>query len=174
MRLAATLLSCLGDNFDVNQPQCSSFICSFLFSIQFSMWPLLSGLLVKRERFDWPRPILAPQLTWKISPFNCKSLQRIKSFVSRTCEQNNSIGVKFIKFATSVRTQNNLQSGKSQLATFSKGLYKKTSWWMNLNRKSCLNTAQQLTRTELHSYTAQTSNPGNIIFYVFYNFVGLL
>ena len=98
----------------------------FLCCIQFSMWPLLSGL-VKRAGFDWPRPILAPQLTWKISPFNCKSLQRIKSFVSRTCEQNNSIGVKFIKFATSVRTQNNLQSGKSQLATFSKGLYKKTS-----------------------------------------------
>ena len=100
--LAARLLSCLGDNFDVNQPQCSSFSCSFLFSIQFSMWPLFSGLLVKRERFDWPRPILAPQLTWKISPFNCKSLQRIKSFVSRTCEQNNSIRVKFIKFARSV------------------------------------------------------------------------
>ena len=80
----------------------------FLCCIQFSMWPLLSGL-VKRAGFDWPRPILAPQLTWKISPFNCKSLQRIKSFVSRTCEQNNSIRVKFIKFAWSVFSQD---SGK--------------------------------------------------------------
>ena len=140
------------------------------------MWPLLSRLLVKRERFDWPRPILAPQLTWKISPFNCKSLQRIKSFVSLTCEQNISIGVKFIKFTWSVRIQNNLQSGKSQLATFSKGLSKKKSWWMNLNRKSCLNTAAQNCTVTPHKRPILETL---IIFMFFnclcfYNFVGLL